>query len=147
MKNPSTLKTTASALALGLALAMSSGAALAQAVPMTMAVVNAHKADLDNMLADMAKIKTQEIASGYERYLVQQMNDYVKNHKKLDAAIPSVAVAKRANKFTVEMKTAVDAINALNDNQYVKVSAEMDRLEKLNPGLKKQFDVLRALND
>lgn len=166
-----TLKKSAFAAAMGLALALSSGAALAQgniggritaqanqaaeqaraqaaqAVEMSTAVVDAHKADLDNMLRDMAKVNSKDVAVGYEGYLNSQINAYVNNHKKLNAAIPSVAIAKRNGKFNQDMRKAVDSINALNDRQYTQVNTEMERIEKLNPNLKKQFDVLRDLND
>ncbi len=170
-----TLKNTAIAAAMGLALALSTSAALAQAntgsrmtsqayqaaeqaraqagqaqakaEEMSTAVVNAHKADLDNMLKDMAKVNSKDVAVGYEGYLNSQINAYVNNHKRLNAAIPSVGIAKRMGKFNPDMRNAVDAINALNDKQYTQVAAEMDRIEKLHPNLKKQFDILRDLND
>lgn len=170
-----TLKKSAFAAAMGVALALSTGAALAQsalngritgqanqaveqaraqatqaqakAEEMSTAVVNAHKADLDNMLKDMAKVNSKDVAVGYETYLNSQITAYVNNHKRLNAAIPSVGIAKRNGKFNQDMRNAVDAINALNDKQYTQVAAEMDRIEKLHPNLKKQFDVLRDLND
>lgn len=123
------------------------GQAQAQAVEMSTAVVNAHKADIDNMLKDMAKVNSKDVATGYEAYLNSQLTAYVNNHKRLNAAIPSVGLAKRTGKFNQDMRNAVDAINALNDKQYNQIAAEMDRIEKLNPNLKKQFDVLRDLND
>lgn len=155
-----TLKKSAAATALGLALAMGSSAAFAQAAPaarlakpdasyveMSTAIVDAHKADLDNMLKDMAKVTSPGTANGYESYLNGQLQNYVANHQKLNAAIPSVARAKVSGRFNQDMRKAVDAINALNDKQYTQVAAEMDRLEKLNPKLKQQFDTLRDLND
>ena len=166
-----TLKKSAFAAAMGLALALSTGAVLAQAnmgaritgqanqaadqarsqamqaVEMSTAVVDAHKADLDNMLKDMAKVNSKDIAVGYEGYLNSQMNGYVTNHKRLNAAIPSVGIAKKIGKFGPDMRKAVESINALNDKQYTQVAAEMDRIEKLNPSLKKHFDILRDLND
>ncbi len=146
MNARSTFKASASALALGLTLALSSGAAFSQ-VDMHKLVVKAHKADIDNMISDLAKVGSADVAKGYEGYLGKQMGQYTSNHKKLNGLIPGLTNAHKIGKVSPDMREAGEEINKLNDEQYVKLNAEMARVEKLNPLLKKHFDVLRALND
>jgi len=110
-------------------------------------VVKAHQDDLEAMLADLSKVQSADTARSYESYLAGQMPKYVANHKALHhTAMPGFVASKQAGKHTADQQKLSDAVDKLSDTHYPKLAAEMDRVEKLNPGLKKHFDVLRTLN-
>ncbi len=145
MKTTSVLKS--SLLAAGIVLALSSAPVLAQTPEaLSTAVVSAHQADLEAMLADLAKVQSPDVAKAYEGYLTGQLPKYTGNHRKLhQVALPGHVGAKRMGRANREQEKAAEAAEKLNETHFPRLAMEMARVEQLNPGLKRHFDVLRTL--
>lgn len=148
MKHVSVLKSAVAASGLAMALAFSNGAAFAQSAPvLSNAVLKSHQDDLEAMLADLSKVQTPAVAKNYEGYLASQMGKYVDHHKQLHhVTMPAFGSAKKLGHAPMDQVKVAEATDRLSETHYPKLAAEMDRVEKLNPGLKKHFDVLRTLD-
>jgi len=148
MKRLSLLKSVVLASGFAAVLVVSTSPALAQPKPaLTQAAVAGHQADLEAMLADLAKVQNADTAKSYEGYLSGQLPKYIANHKTLHhgalVAINSGATRRNAS---AEQQKLADAADKLSETHFPKLAQEMARVEKLNPGLKKQFDQLRTLD-
>lgn len=144
----SPFKSAVTAAGLAMVLAMAGGTAHAQPAPaLTQGVLKTHQDDLESMLADLAKVQTPDVAKGYEGYLAGQMPRYVANHKSLHhGAMQAFGAVKLKNKAPPEQVVVAAAVEKLDETHYPKLAQEMSRVEKLNPGLKKHFDLLRTLD-
>ncbi len=144
----SPFKSAVAAAGLAMVLAMAGGTAHAQPAPaLSQAVLKTHQDDLEAMLADLAKVQTPDVAKGYEGYLAGQMPKYMANHKSLHhGAMQAFGAGKLKGKAPPEQAKLAAAVEKLDDTHFPKLAEEMARVEKLQPSLKKQFDLLRTLN-
>lgn len=147
------LNSTLLATAVALVATLSAGTASAQMHAMVPNMVlsrdhvTAHKADLEAMISDLSKVQTATDAKSYEGYLGGQMGKYVKNHKALHHVALAGHWQRKAKGGTNQAEHAVaDEADKLSETHFPKLATEMERVEKLNPGLKKHFDVLRTLD-
>lgn len=113
---------------------------------MSMAVVKPHMDDMRQMLIDLNTISSAQIAQFYETAMMQRFNSIVQNHQRIKDALPSVEVAKREGNVQPDMRQAMQTLAQMNQQLLPKVAAQMDRVEKLNPNLKRYFDAVRAFN-
>jgi hypothetical protein len=142
------------------ALALMSGSAFAQlsglarpnpvsnAVTLGPALLQAHKADLEAIAGDLVRVQTPAAAKEYEAYLEAQLPKYVQNHKALHhVAVPEFRRVRTSLGNAGNSQQAIaDATDKLSETHFPRIAAEMERVEKLNPALKKKFDVLRTLD-
>jgi plasmid stabilization system protein ParE len=116
------------------------------AVSLGPAVLQAHKTDLEALAGDLARVQTPAAAKEYEQYLAGQLPKYVQNHKNLHhVALPGFRKVK-AGAAQAQQQAVADAADKLSETHFPRIAAEMERVEKLNPGLKRHFDVLRTLD-
>ncbi len=109
--------------------------------------LQAHKADLEAMITDLSKVQSPNDAKNYEGYLNGQMDKYVTNHKALHhVAMTNFANLKAKGVVDPAQKSVADETEKLSETHFPKLASEMERVEKLNPGLKKNFDTLRNLD-
>jgi hypothetical protein len=113
---------------------------------MSMAVVKPHMDDMRQMLIDLNTISSAQIAQFYETAMMQRFNSIVQNHQRIKDALPSVEAAKRDGNIQPDMRQAMQTLAQMNEQLLPKVAAQMDRVEKLNPNLKRYFDAVRAFN-
>jgi hypothetical protein len=99
-----------------------------------------HKFDLEAIVKDLGKVKTPEVSKSYEAYLAGEMPKYTANHKTLHRYVDPTT----SGKPTSEQQKVADDTKKLNETHYPTLVAEMARVEKLNPSLKKNFDELRT---
>ncbi len=148
MKHASLPKWVSLAASVAIATAFAAGAAHADTPPaLSTPVLKAHQDDLEAMLADLSKVKTPEVAKSYETYLAAQMDKYTQNHKRLHhVAMKGFESNKRLGRQPVDQQKLADDVDKLGETHFARLAVEMERVEKLNPGLGKHFNVLRTLN-
>jgi hypothetical protein len=147
------LKSTLLATAMAVVATLSAGAASAQMHAMVPNMVlsrdhlTAHKADLEAMITDLSKVQSAADAKNYEGYLGGQMGKYVHNQKALHHVAMAGHLERKAKGGASQAEQAVATeTDKLSETHIPKLASEMERVEKLNPGLKKHFDVLRTLD-
>jgi hypothetical protein len=146
MKRLSMFKSVVLASGVAAVLMASATPALAEAPALTPALVSAHQGDLEAMLADLAKVKSPETAKAYEGYLSGQMPKYIANHKALhQGPMHAFKTGGMKRGWNMNEKKLAEATEKLNETHYPRLAVELDRVEKLNPGLKVKFDELRSL--
>jgi plasmid stabilization system protein ParE len=141
----------AAALATGTASAQLGGmpnpGAIAGTAVLGPALLDAHKTDLEALAGDLARVQTPAAAKEYEQYLASQLPKYVQNHKNLHhVALPGFRKVKAGGAAAAQQQAIADAADKLSETHFPRIAADMERVEKLNPGLKKHFDVLRTLD-
>jgi hypothetical protein len=111
---------------------------------MSMAVIKPHMNDMRQMLIDLNTVNTAQMAQFYESAMAQRLNGIIQNHQRVKDALPSVETARREGNIQPDMRQAMQTLAQMNEQLLPKVAAQMERVEKLNPNLKRYFDTVRT---
>ena len=111
---------------------------------LSMALLKPHLDDVRQMLIDLNSINTPQMASFYEAALNQRMPAIMQNQQRVRDAMPSIEIAKRDGSTQPDMRQAVQTLMQMNEQLFPKISIQMERVEKLNPNLKRHFDAVRS---
>lgn len=111
---------------------------------LSMGLLKPHLDDLRQMLIDLNSINTPQMASYYEAALNQRMNAILQNQQRVRDAVPSIEIAKRDGSIQPDMRQAMQTLAQMNEQLFPKLSIQMERVEKLNPNLKRYFDAVRS---
>ena len=111
---------------------------------LSMALLKPHLDDLRQMLIDLGSVNSPEMAKFYEAALAQRINNIAQNQQRVRDAIPSAEIPKRDGSMQPDMRQALQTLTQMNEQLFPKIALQMDRVEKLNPNLKRYFDTVRA---
>jgi hypothetical protein len=111
---------------------------------LSMTLLKPHLDDMRQLVIDLSSINSPEMAKYYEAAIAQRINSIVQNQQRVKDAVPSAEVAKREGSMQPDMRQALQTLIQMNEQLFPKIALQMERVEKLNPNLKRYFDAGRT---
>ncbi|MCE2680475.1 MAG: hypothetical protein LW629_08535 [Burkholderiales bacterium] len=111
---------------------------------LSMALLKPHLDDVRQMVIDLSSVNSPEMAKYYEAAMAQRIGNIVQNQQRVKDAIPSADTAKREGNMQPDMRQALQTLAQMNEQLFPKIALQMERVEKLNPNLKRYFDTVRT---